>query len=115
MTARQGHYYLRPNVAVEPLIDRWYAWSHLIAPATYARNLTHRHLPIMDSYVAAPDAARTIAGVEGNADFAVVADFDDYAAFQAYTSHEAHKRLASDLLAPVLGSRTAIQIEIPGR
>ena len=67
------------------------------------------------SYVAAPDAARTIAGVEGNADFAVVADFDDYAAFQAYTSHEAHKRLASDLLAPVLGSRTAIQIEIPGR
>ncbi len=56
MTARQGHYYLRPNVAVEPLIDRWYAWSHLIAPATYARNLTHRHLPIMDSYVAAPDA-----------------------------------------------------------
>ena len=56
MTARQGHYYLRANVAVEPLIDRWYAWSHLIAPATLARNLTHRHLPIMESYVDAPGA-----------------------------------------------------------
>jgi L-ascorbate metabolism protein UlaG (beta-lactamase superfamily) len=56
VTARQGHYYLRANVAVEPLIDRWYAWSHLIAPATLARNLTHRHLPIMHSYVDAPGA-----------------------------------------------------------
>ncbi len=56
MTARQGHYYLRANVAIEPLVDRWYAWSHLIAPATAARNLTHRHLPIMESYVDAPGA-----------------------------------------------------------
>ena len=46
--------YLRPNVQVEPLFDHWYAWSHLIAPATAARNLTERHLKIMDSYVNAP-------------------------------------------------------------
>ncbi|HEY1851287.1 MAG TPA: MBL fold metallo-hydrolase [Candidatus Binataceae bacterium] len=56
MTSRQSRYYLRTNVAVEPLVDRWYAWSHLIAPATAARNLTHRHLPIMDSYAEAPEA-----------------------------------------------------------
>jgi L-ascorbate metabolism protein UlaG (beta-lactamase superfamily) len=44
-------FYLRSNVAAEPLIDRWYAWSHLIPPATAARNLTERHLPILESYV----------------------------------------------------------------
>ena len=46
--------YLRPNIQVEPLFDYWYAWSHLIPPATAARNLTERHLKIMDSYLNAP-------------------------------------------------------------
>jgi len=46
--------YLRPNIQVEPLFDNWYAWSHLIPPATAARNLTERHLKIMDSYISAP-------------------------------------------------------------
>jgi L-ascorbate metabolism protein UlaG (beta-lactamase superfamily) len=47
-------WYLRPNVQVEPLVDQWYAWSHLIPPATAARNITERHLKIMDSYISAP-------------------------------------------------------------
>ena len=46
--------YLKPNIQLEPLVDLWYAWSHLIPPATAARNLTERHLKIMDSYVNAP-------------------------------------------------------------
>lgn len=46
--------HLRQNVQVEPLFDHWYAWSHLIPPATGARNLTERHLKIMDSYINAP-------------------------------------------------------------
>jgi L-ascorbate metabolism protein UlaG (beta-lactamase superfamily) len=46
--------YLRPNIQVEPLFDCWYAWSYLIPPATAARNLTERHLKIMDSYINAP-------------------------------------------------------------
>jgi L-ascorbate metabolism protein UlaG (beta-lactamase superfamily) len=46
--------YLRPNIQVEPLIDHWYAWPHLIPPATAARNITERHLKIMDSYMRAP-------------------------------------------------------------
>jgi L-ascorbate metabolism protein UlaG (beta-lactamase superfamily) len=46
--------YLRPNIQVEPLFDYWYAWSHLIPPATAARNLTERHFKIMDSYINAP-------------------------------------------------------------
>lgn len=46
--------YLKENVQVEPLFDHWYAWSHLISPATAARNITERHLKILDSYIAAP-------------------------------------------------------------
>jgi L-ascorbate metabolism protein UlaG (beta-lactamase superfamily) len=46
--------YLRPNIQVEPLFDCWYAWSHLIPPATAARNMTERHIKIMDSYLSAP-------------------------------------------------------------
>src|SRR5580704_2793288 len=46
--------YLRQNIQVEPLVDQWYAWSHLIQPATAARNLTNRHLKIMDSYISSP-------------------------------------------------------------
>ena len=46
--------YLRQNIQVEPLIDHWYAWSHLISPATAARNITERHLKIMDSYINTP-------------------------------------------------------------
>jgi hypothetical protein len=46
--------YLRPNIQIEPLFDYWYAWSHLIPPATAARNLTERHFKIMDSYIDAP-------------------------------------------------------------
>lgn len=46
--------YLKRNVQIEPLFDQWYAWSYLIPPATAARNITERHLKIMDSYIAAP-------------------------------------------------------------
>jgi len=49
-----GERYLRPNIQVEPLIDHWYAWPHLIPPATAARNITERHLRIMESYISAP-------------------------------------------------------------
>ena len=46
--------YLKPNVVLEPLVDNWYAWSHLISPATASMNIAYRHLKIMDSYIQAP-------------------------------------------------------------
>lgn len=48
-------YYLRPNVVMEPLVDNWYAWSHLISPATAAMNIVGRHMTIMESYMMAPN------------------------------------------------------------
>jgi L-ascorbate metabolism protein UlaG (beta-lactamase superfamily) len=47
--------FLRPNVVMEPLIDQWYAWAHLIAPATAAMNISERHMKIMQSYIKTPD------------------------------------------------------------
>jgi L-ascorbate metabolism protein UlaG (beta-lactamase superfamily) len=46
--------YLKPSVQMEPLVHRWYAWPHLIAPVPAAFNTLKRHLPIMESYVADP-------------------------------------------------------------
>lgn len=47
--------YLKPNVVFEPLVDQWYAWSHLISPATAAMNIVGRHLKIMESFLLAPE------------------------------------------------------------
>jgi L-ascorbate metabolism protein UlaG (beta-lactamase superfamily) len=52
---KQQKHFLKPNVVVEPLVDSWYAWAHLIPPATAARNLTERHMRIMDSYISSPE------------------------------------------------------------
>lgn len=46
--------YLRSDYMAEPLVDRWYAWSHLISPATLAMNIVGRHFRIMQSYLDGP-------------------------------------------------------------
>src|SRR5436305_7356399 len=46
--------YLRPNVVAEPLFAGWYAWPHLISPATCAMNIVGRHLKIIDSFIRSP-------------------------------------------------------------
>lgn len=46
--------YLKSNLVIEPLFDRWYAWSHLISPATSAMNVVGRHLKIMKSFIQSP-------------------------------------------------------------
>lgn len=55
METNEKKMYLKPNVVIEPLVERWYAWSHLISPATAAMNIQKRHLTIMDSYLIAPN------------------------------------------------------------
>ena len=46
--------YLKSNTVIEPLFDQWYAWSHLISPATAAMNTVGRHLKIINSFIQAP-------------------------------------------------------------
>lgn len=47
--------YFKPNAVVEPLLNKWYAWAHLVSPATCAMNIANRHITIMDSYIAEPE------------------------------------------------------------
>ena len=46
--------YLKQNTLIEPLFNQWYAWSHLIPPATAAMYVVNSHLKIMQSFIANP-------------------------------------------------------------
>jgi L-ascorbate metabolism protein UlaG (beta-lactamase superfamily) len=46
--------YLRQNVICEPLVNRWYAWSYIIPPATSAMYIANHHLKVMQSFVQNP-------------------------------------------------------------
>ncbi|HWU79154.1 MAG TPA: MBL fold metallo-hydrolase [Caulobacter sp.] len=46
--------YLRPDTKCEPLVQDWYAWCHLIAPAPMAMNFAYRYLPTLQSFVSNP-------------------------------------------------------------
>ena len=46
--------YIKQNLQLEPLFNQWYAWPHLIPPATAAMHVANSHVRIMKSYVMAP-------------------------------------------------------------
>jgi Stress responsive A/B Barrel Domain len=48
---------------------------------------------------------------DGNADFGVAAVVETPAGLAEYLDHRAHKQLFSDFIAPIMASRTAVQIE----
>lgn len=43
--------YLREDVYVDPLVNKWYAWPNLIAPMTYSMYMTKTHRRLMNSFV----------------------------------------------------------------
>lgn len=48
--------HISDNLVIEPLIAQWYAWTHLLNPATAALHIKNKHLTIMDSYIRYPKA-----------------------------------------------------------
>ncbi|WP_026410963.1 MBL fold metallo-hydrolase [Actinomadura oligospora] len=46
--------FLRSNVIIEPLVDGFYAWAHTVAPVQAAMNLAFLQLPLLESYLQAP-------------------------------------------------------------
>ena len=63
-----SQYFLRPDVVVEPLVSRWYAWAHMVSPATACLNVAYRYLPLMESFVSAPSehaAANNVPSLRG--------------------------------------------------
>jgi len=56
----------------------------------------------------------TDAGIDaGNADLAIVADFDDPAGYEAYRDHPAHRAVIAEAVRPIVAARTAVQHDLP--
>ncbi len=64
-------------------------------------------VPSIRSYRVGRDAG----AAEGNADFAVVATFDDLDGWRAYTDHPAHQAVVAAHIRPNIASRAAVQFE----
>ncbi|QXJ21459.1 MBL fold metallo-hydrolase [Actinomadura graeca] len=50
----QERIFLRSNAIIEPLVDRFYAWMHIVAPAQAALNLANVQVPLLESYLHSP-------------------------------------------------------------
>jgi len=46
--------FLRSRVIIEPLVDRFYAWFHTVAPVQASMNLTFLQVPMLESYLDNP-------------------------------------------------------------
>lgn len=67
-----------------------------------------REIPEIASYVFGPD----LAIVEGNFDYAVVADFDDREAFLTYRNHPVHQQFIAEHITGKVTARAAVQFEV---
>ncbi|MFM7756625.1 MAG: Dabb family protein [Actinomycetota bacterium] len=67
-----------------------------------------RFIPEISMYRHGPDA-----GVNsGNFDYVVVGDFADGQAYLVYRDHPIHQRLITEVLAPLIAERSAVQYEL---
>jgi len=71
-----------------------------------------RSLPPLMSGLRAFDVGPDAGVVDGNADFALVADFDDVPSYLAYRNHPTHRAIIDQVINPIIKSRGAIQYEI---
>jgi hypothetical protein len=62
-------------------------------------------IPEIRAYSFGPD----VGGADGHWDFAVIADFDDRAGWQAYQDHPDHQRVVRDVVAPIRAERATLQ------
>src|SRR5262245_26747645 len=46
--------FLKSKVIVEPLLDRFFAWPHTLAPVQSAMNLAFLQVPLLESYLQSP-------------------------------------------------------------
>lgn len=65
-------------------------------------------IPEIHSYDHGPDAGIN----DGNADYVVVADFASVDDYLVYRDHPVHRRIITEVLAPLIASRTAVQVHL---
>jgi len=64
-------------------------------------------LPVLRAYHVGPDLGL----VEGNFEFAVVADFDDLEGLQVYRDNPEHREIIARFIQPIAAERAAVQYE----
>ena len=65
-------------------------------------------IPEIRQYEFGPDAGLDRA----NADFAVVAAFEDAGGYQVYRDHPAHRKVIENYLNPIVASRNRVQFQV---
>jgi len=65
-------------------------------------------LPVLRAYHVGPDLGL----VEGNFEFAVVADFDDIEGWQVYRDHPEHRDIIARFIQPIATQRAAVQYQL---
>lgn len=63
-------------------------------------------IPEIRNYTFGPD----VTGDDGNWDFAVSAEFDDVAGYEAYRDHEGHREIIVGTIRPLIAERAALQV-----
>jgi L-ascorbate metabolism protein UlaG (beta-lactamase superfamily) len=54
MSVSDDPVFLRSNAIIEPLVDRFYAWMHIVAPVQASMNLANLQVPLLESYLQNP-------------------------------------------------------------
>jgi len=89
-----------------------FTWKDAATPAaidelTAALHGLPAQIPEIRAYHVGPDVALEA----GNADFAIVSDFDDPNGWRRYQEHPAHQAVRTELMRPLVASRAAVQYE----
>jgi hypothetical protein len=64
-------------------------------------------LPVLRAYHVGPDLGL----IEGNFEFAAVADFDDFEGYQVYRDNPVHREIIGKFIQPIAAQRAAVQYE----
>ena len=89
-------------------------WRDTASPADIDAVLTGlAELPGIIPEIRAYTVARDLGLSAGNADLAIVADFDDAAGWRAYLDHPAHQAVLRERIQPIVAHRAAVQGELP--
>lgn len=92
-------------------VFRWKADTTPEQIATAADRL--RQLPDRIPEIRAFAVGSDVGGADGHWDFAVVADFDDLAAYRGYATHPDHLAVVTESIVPHRADRAVLQYELP--
>lgn len=90
-----------------------FTWADDAPPeAVAATEVALRALPELISEVQAFSVGSDLGLAPGTSDLALVADFEDAAAWQRYQDHPEHQRVVVEHVRPILAVRAAAQFEV---